>query len=155
MTEHISDQEFTNYWNHTLSADGTMRILEHIGHCNFCAARLTSSMPKEMELVPNPYVRRGIMAEAKKFDRRRMLLLKTEFLRYCMRVSLAMGCALFFLFAPNILGFGISVAVQTHKIEQISSYIWDSAIEINGKFNEILYHNVIESEELNHEKSEK
>lgn len=155
MTNHLTEKELYDFWRNTLSPIEKIKVLEHIEKCDFCAARITEFIPEEKVVQPRPEVKTHILTEAKKYAIRKIILIKTEFLRYSLKVSLAMGFALFLLFAPNILGFSIITEVQTHKISEVSSYFWKAATEINDKVNDTLYHSVYESEDNNNEKTEK
>ena len=112
---HITDQQITKYYQHSLTAKEEMELLQHAAQCEYCAGRLAAGFP-EVEMISLPRgVTAGILEKAAKIPDRRQK--QREYYRYCTRVALGVCMALGLMVTVNFQGGrGLPITTQTHVI---------------------------------------
>ena len=125
-----------------LSDRELMLISQHICTCDICSDNLSNSFSAD-ELIDIPLgFEEEILSKIKSSKRR-----KTEFMFYCLRVTIAASIALVFVFS-NVLNFMANTKTTTLAMKPVSL---SSVYTINKSLND-LSQNIITLEVFNNEK---
>ena len=117
---HITDQQITKYYQHRLTANEEMELLQHAAQCEYCAGRLAAGLP-EVEMISLPRgVTAGILEKAAKIPDRKQK--QREYYRYCTRVALGVCMALGLMVTVNFQGErGLPITAQPHIISGLDT----------------------------------
>lgn len=119
---HITDQQITKYYQHRLTANEEMELLQHAAQCEYCAGRLAAGLP-EVEMISLPRgVTAGILEKAARIPDRKQK--QREYYRYCTRVALGVCMALGLMVTVNFQGErGLPVTTQSHIISDVGTSV--------------------------------
>lgn len=94
---HISDLEWSRFWQDQMTPDEQATVLEHTSGCEWCSGRMAALLPEENTLTAPAYFQEETVAYVKKQTRLYRLFggRRFRFTLYCMKVGLVAACALF------------------------------------------------------------
>lgn len=100
---HITDTEWTRFWQKELTPAEEDQLLSHVCGCDFCSLRMSESIPEAQVLSAPAYLKEETLEHCRKHTRVQRFLQgsRFQFITYSVKVGLAMVVALFLVLTPD------------------------------------------------------